>query len=683
MSDNFQKIYNGSAYFPKSTDPVNPIDGDIYFSDGTIRPKGFWNFKDGSWKRLGSSSGELNFYENGDADNDASTSNFFTGNNATFDNGGVLAGTFTLSSSAPDIINGQKVFRYDESATAINNTNDYIASELIDIPQGYRGQLLAFKGKYKTNKSDDSIRLELKDNTNNIILSKPSDTLKQFFNADNTAKGFSLTFFCPYNCSQIKVGVQNVTGEVSKYLIFDDLVVTPNFAISANLTDDYDWIPYTPITVGLGTLTNVAFWHKRVGDTMFIRGNATTGIVSATSIKISLPSGNFLDITKLTSTTSDALGHFIRMATATPIYQFDYIAFSDGTDTSNIFISAASASTTSLAKSNGNNAMVTGDSFSLFLEIPIQGWSATAPGFLAYTEKNAIDSQSTATNANGYGSTATVIRKYSNQTTVGSAILYTSSSVNGDSWTIKDNGIYHISASDGTGALNFGFTINQVTLTTGISSLPVNQVLIEGGVGTGVEGVVSWCGGLREGDIIRCNTNGGTGTSTTTARFVITKIGVPGLLGLPKNQTVYLKDVKSSGTDGGTFTSGSWQTRVLNTIEGDSTIVSLSSNQFTLQPGRYEFYTTAPADRVNNHKAKLRNITDSTDQIIGSSERSLNTTGQVSNKSVIEGIVEITSPKIFEVQHQCQTTQTVVGFGDASSFGVSEVYTQVKITKVA
>src|SRR5690606_21247003 len=54
-----------------------------------------------------------------------------------------------------------------------------------------------------------------------------------------------------------------------------------------------------------------------------------------------------------------------------------------------------------------------------------------------------------------------------------------------------------------------------------------------------------------------------------------------------KTRVAYLKDVKPSGTAGGTFTSGSWQTRDLNTIEGDSSFVSLASNQFTLQPGTY------------------------------------------------------------------------------------------------
>lgn len=45
-----------------------------------------------------------------------------------------------------------------------------------------------------------------------------------------------------------------------------------------------------------------------------------------------------------------------------------------------------------------------------------------------------------------------------------------------------------------------------------------------------------------------------------------------------------IQDQKSSGTDGGTFTSGAWRTRTLNTtvLNTIGAGFSLSSNQFTL-----------------------------------------------------------------------------------------------------
>lgn len=145
----------------------------------------------------------------------------------------------------------------------------------------------------------------------------------------------------------------------------------------------------------------------------------------------------------------------------------------------------------------------------------------------------------------------------------------------------------------------------------------------------------------------------------------------------------YLKDVKASGTAGGTFTSGSYQTRVLNTVEGDSSIVSLLSNQFTLQAGTYEIEVYAPAASVDNNKAKLRNITDSTDTIIGNSNYTNTTDNNAVPTSKIVGTFSISSAKVFEIQHRSSATQATTGFGRANTFGDNEIFTIVKIRKVA
>lgn len=150
----------------------------------------------------------------------------------------------------------------------------------------------------------------------------------------------------------------------------------------------------------------------------------------------------------------------------------------------------------------------------------------------------------------------------------------------------------------------------------------------------------------------------------------------------------YLKDVKPSGTDGGTFTGGSWQTRDLNELTGDTSFISLSSNQFTLEKGVYNIEIDSPvfssANTVGGHKARLRNITDGLDSLLGTSEN-LNmgqSNTQTSSRSKIVGQLTVTDTTTFEVQHRCASTQVTTGFGAANFFGVDEVYTTAKITKV-
>lgn len=144
-------------------------------------------------------------------------------------------------------------------------------------------------------------------------------------------------------------------------------------------------------------------------------------------------------------------------------------------------------------------------------------------------------------------------------------------------------------------------------------------------------------------------------------------------------RTAYLKDVKATTVDGGTFTSGSLQTRTLNTIEGDTSIVSLSANQFTLQSGTYEIDVRAPVRRVNRHQAVLYNISDSQVTLVGGS--ALDETGSGGQDARIVGVFTIASAKTFEIQHQCETTSATFGFGNATDFGLDEIYTVVKITK--
>lgn len=142
-------------------------------------------------------------------------------------------------------------------------------------------------------------------------------------------------------------------------------------------------------------------------------------------------------------------------------------------------------------------------------------------------------------------------------------------------------------------------------------------------------------------------------------------------------------DQKASGVEGGTFNNGAWRTRDLNTTRGTNSISgsSLASNQFTLPTGTYRIFATCPAYSVEQHQSKLRNITDSSDTIIGSSGYSVNTGTQ--QNSFINGIFTITSQKTFEIQHICSTSKSANGFGVQCSFSVSNIYTVVELWKIA
>lgn len=150
---------------------------------------------------------------------------------------------------------------------------------------------------------------------------------------------------------------------------------------------------------------------------------------------------------------------------------------------------------------------------------------------------------------------------------------------------------------------------------------------------------------------------------------------------------LHVQDQKASGVVGGTFTSGAWRTRVLNTtLINTITGASLSGNQITLPAGTYKITASAPAIDVSRHMARLYNITNAALEILGTSEYSNNVSTYATTRSFICGTFTIAGIKVFELQHRCQVTSgTTIGLGVASGTGFvvdHETYADVFIEKI-
>ncbi len=147
-------------------------------------------------------------------------------------------------------------------------------------------------------------------------------------------------------------------------------------------------------------------------------------------------------------------------------------------------------------------------------------------------------------------------------------------------------------------------------------------------------------------------------------------------------QMVVVVDEKAANTAGGTCTSGSWQTRDLNTlIVNDDTIASVSGNQVTLPAGTYECWISAPAYAVNGHMIRLEDITGTATIETGTSQQA-GTTVNASSRSFVLGKFTLGVSSALEVQHRCATTKATTGFGVANNFGVVETYTIAMFRKV-
>lgn len=171
------------------------------------------------------------------------------------------------------------------------------------------------------------------------------------------------------------------------------------------------------------------------------------------------------------------------------------------------------------------------------------------------------------------------------------------------------------------------------------------------------------------------------GTNTTQ---LATTAFVQAAVGAAKQQIVIVNETQPSGTNGGTFTSGAWRTRVLNTIAAnDDNIASLASNQITLPAGTYLVDASAPIMGVDLNQLRLQNITDGTTLVTGTSE---NTFASLDGNSVqiranLSGCFTLNAAKVLELQHKCTITCSNYGFGYPASQGL-EIYSILKLIKV-
>jgi hypothetical protein len=138
------------------------------------------------------------------------------------------------------------------------------------------------------------------------------------------------------------------------------------------------------------------------------------------------------------------------------------------------------------------------------------------------------------------------------------------------------------------------------------------------------------------------------------------------------------EDRQTTGTNGGTFTNGAWQNRVLNYVavsQGTDISLNTGTSVITLEAGTYYIEATAPAGTVGAHQSRLYNITGAAVSLLGNTSSS-------NNPSQIRGIITVAATTTLRIEHRCTTTQATVGFGTAAGFGDDEIYTRVYIQKI-
>lgn len=330
---------------------------------------------------LGTGGGLINLITNGSAD-DASVSIFIPYADAAASRpvdgtGGSPAVTTSITTTAPLAVT--KSFLLTKPAS---NTQGQGWSVPFSVDLTYRAKALQISVDYIVNSgtfaagsttADSDVVWYLYDITNSLLI-EPS-SIKMLSNSSTLSDKFQATFQTSLTGSSYRLIAHCATTSASAYeLKVDNVSVSPSLYVYG--TPVTVWREFTPTFTGMGTVTNIkAFW-RRVGQNLEVYGRATTGTTAASGATISFSSlGVNIDTSLIVSdaTRGQVFGEVQRE-------NADSATFSIGahsTFTNYVYISD-SAFQGGLRDSDGNAILASGEKFSFKFSVPILGWSASA-----------------------------------------------------------------------------------------------------------------------------------------------------------------------------------------------------------------------------------------------------------------------------------------------------------------
>lgn len=651
--------------------------------------KEYYGIKDGVLIPLGGGSSSLGTILQLTASEQIS--DWSTGDNATFLGGGTLSGTFAFETSTP--LHGAASYKYTQAAGSLN---DYLASPVFAVDSRFRGQQVFLSFPYKYDGATNDIQIVIYDVTNSAIISSVTDVV---FGTNGGLSGIIASCLIPTTCTSIRIGFHVKVLNSGKIFHFDDVTLSTDLFgnINTNVVEAIEALTATTTfgstNTGVPVLnitrnTNLGVIRidsSAANGTSFVALKDCELKISANFIA-STTAGGYItrNATVLTATTPNGIINQTTIA-GTQAGSLSAVIKAIAGDVIRIqrnATSIATADSLTLTATADNNATAS----------PTQQVSSDTMSFAF--KATAIDPN---VDPIGTFNTYTYASSTNTATIAGTSPTQTTSSmnVNGIQIFARAYNATSTSASPTRVDIFIGKELKstQVSAYASLAKAAGSEIVYDkfhytSNAISGTEVSYNSTTGILSINAGKDLSNAGTSrivgenysNSASSGYFTINASKTPSLVTIPNLQqrVAYIKDVKASGTAGGTFTAGAYVTRTLNTTEDPTGIItSLASNQFVLSAGIYDFEISAPRYLVNVSKVKLRNITDSSDALIGT-----NSDSGVSAVDFARGQVTITSAKTFEVQHRCGTTRAGDGLGGAATYGESEVYTQVKITRI-
>jgi hypothetical protein len=617
--------------FPHQVTPATPAAGNSKLYVKSDR-KAYLLDEEGNEIAIGTGGGGLDIYHTEDFSvNNAS--DMSTGNNATFLGGGSIAGSVSDFTDSE----GNRQLRYTQAAGSLN---DYFAAPAFAVPVKARGNKTGAKFVYTYTGNDVDVKPEIYDVTNGASLVLDTVLVK----ATSAFKTFEIYIDVPSTCAQMRLGFQTKVENIGAVLTVDDFQFNAD-ALAPSEVSSYELVDEKILSsdaTSNGDIASMTVTGLKVGQRYFVTGSVRfNGLIST--------SASFYD-------QAGASGNILNAV----------LAYDDG---------------------GGQKIENRAVSFS----------------FVAQTETMYLNAGVNGSNfitGNGTKS-STFIQVFTNQVKRGVSVRGFENVDNENVFkaVISNNGTATVLSESHEGF----FTVNrnsqgvvQVDIPSGVfvNELPHITATVSAQAGTSYTGTRSaeYYDVTSNQFFIATKFSDASNNNLIDYNFTIevSKQGADFIkdhertVVLPnglQNPVAYIKDVKQNGTDGGAYTGGTWATRDLNNLTGDTRFVTLESNYFKLPVGEYDIDCDVPGARIDGFVARLQNVTQNTTELLSNSDDSLSGINEGNEFVRIVGrLVVKNSSDEFEIQINGVTSNSS-GLGFASSRGTDETYTQLKITK--
>lgn len=367
-------ITSGAITSAQTTTPASPASGEnkLYFkADGKL----YTLDSAGNEALVGSGGGGVkNLITNGNAD-DSASSIFIPYADAAATRpvdgtGGSPTVTTSVTSTVP--LDGVKSYLLTKPASNVQGQGWAVP---FTVDPAYRAKSLKISADFIVNSgtfvagsngaspTDGDLIWTVYDVTNSVII-EPSN-IKMFSQSSTISDKFEATFQTSATGASYRL-IAHVasTSALAFELKVDNITVSPsNYVYGTPITD---WVAYTPVYAGLGTVTTTKAFYRRVGQNIEVAIRASTGTHTAVEANISLPSGLSIDTTTVGS--ARITGGTFKSSIASN----DCIV-ETGTLATNMALTAIGAAEARLNGTGLNNSQT----FDLIATFPIVGWSSS------------------------------------------------------------------------------------------------------------------------------------------------------------------------------------------------------------------------------------------------------------------------------------------------------------------